>query len=202
MGKDPRFLPYFDIPIQHAAGPLLRAMNRQGDGETYLALIARIRAALPDSVIRSTFLTGFPGETEGDFEELLDFQERAALDWMGCFTYSREEDTPAYAMGKRVPRRTAAARKRILEERQQGISEGRMERFLGRDLEVLVEEKFEGPEAAPDAPDLYLGRAYCQAPEVDGAIIISGRSLRAGSLIRCRISGRAGIDLEGQPISG
>jgi ribosomal protein S12 methylthiotransferase len=207
MGKDPRFLPYFDIPLQHAAGPLLRAMNRRGDGETYLALIARIRAALPEAVIRSTFLTGFPGETEADFEELLDFQDRAALDWMGCFTYSREEDTPAYALGKRVPRRVAAERKRILEERQRGISEGRMERFLGRELEILVEEKFEAPRAPPESPDpespgLYLGRAYCQAPEVDGAVLISGGSLKTGSLVRCRIHGRAGFDLEGRIIKG
>jgi ribosomal protein S12 methylthiotransferase len=122
---------------------------------------------------------------------------------MGCFTYSREEDTPAYTMGKRVPRRIAAERKRILEERQQGVSEGRMERFLGRELDILVEEKFESPpEGASPEEGLYLGRAYCQAPEVDGAVLISGGSLRPGSLVRCRINGRAGIDLEGRVISG
>jgi ribosomal protein S12 methylthiotransferase len=197
MRADSRFLPYFDIPIQHASGPLLRAMNRRGDGESYLDLIARIRSALPEAVIRSTFLTGFPGETEEDFALLLDFQERAALDWMGCFTYSREENTPAYSMGKRVSRRIAAERKRILEERQQGISEGRMERFLGRELEILVEEKFENPGEAEGG--LYLGRAYCQAPEVDGAVLISSqRPLSPGSLVRCGITGRAGIDLEGR----
>jgi ribosomal protein S12 methylthiotransferase len=200
MRGDPRFLPYFDIPIQHASGPLLRAMNRRGDGEAYLELIGRIRSVLPDAVIRSTFLTGFPGETGEDFKLLLDFQERAALDWMGCFTYSREEDTPAYAMGKRVPRRTALERKRILEERQQGISEGRMERFPGRELEVLVEEKFEksGEDPRETAGGLYLGRAYCQAPEVDGAVLIFSRGpLNPGSLVRCRIRSRTGIDLEG-----
>jgi ribosomal protein S12 methylthiotransferase len=204
MREDPRILPYFDIPIQHASGPLLRAMNRRGDGEIYLDLIARIRSALPEAVIRSTFLTGFPGETEKDFELLLDFQERAALDWMGCFTYSREEDTPAYSMTKRVPRRTAAERKRILEERQQGLSEGRMERFLGRELEVLIEEKFENPETEPPAErGLYLGRAYCQAPEVDGAVLVSSEGpLGPGSMVRCKIWGRAGIDLEGRVVSG
>jgi ribosomal protein S12 methylthiotransferase len=199
MRGDPRFLPYFDIPIQHASGPLLRAMNRRGEGESYLELIARIRSALPEAVIRSTFLSGFPGETEEDFALLLDFQDRAALDWMGCFTYSREENTPAYSMGKRVSRRIAAERKRILEERQQGISEGRMERFLGRDLEILIEEKFETP---GEAEGLYLGRAYCQAPEVDGAVIISSDGpLNPGSLVRCGITGRAGIDLEGRALT-
>jgi ribosomal protein S12 methylthiotransferase len=202
MRGDPRFLPYFDIPIQHASGPLLKSMNRRGDGERYLDLIGKIRSALPEAVIRSTFLTGFPGETEEDFGLLLDFQERAALDWMGCFTYSREEGTPAYAMGKRVPRRVAAERKRLLEERQQGISEGRMERFLNRELEILVEEKFESPGGEPPAGGLYLGRAYCQAPEVDGAVLISGGPLNPGALARCRITGRAGIDLEGRILNG
>jgi ribosomal protein S12 methylthiotransferase len=201
MGRDRRFLPYFDIPFQHASAPLLRAMNRRGDGERYLALVRAIRSALPEAVIRSTFLTGFPGETEEDFARLLDFQAEAALDWMGCFTYSREEDTPAYAMGPRVPRRKAAERKRILEERQQGISEDRMDRFKGRVLDILVEERFETPE--DPAGGLYLGRAYAQAPEVDGAaLVFSERPLAPGTLIPCKVTGRAGIDLEVRPING
>jgi ribosomal protein S12 methylthiotransferase len=200
MGGDPRFLPYFDIPFQHASGPLLRAMKRRGDGESYLELIGRIRSGLPGAVIRSTFLTGFPGETEEDFERLLDFQDRAAMDWMGCFVFSREEGTPAYSMGKRVPKRTAAERKRILEERQQRISEKRMERFLGRDLDVLIEEKFESP--GEEGPALYLGRAYCQAPEVDGAVLVSsGKTLIPGALVPCKVAARAGIDLEARVIS-
>jgi ribosomal protein S12 methylthiotransferase len=200
MGRDSRFLPYFDIPFQHASGPLLRTMKRRGDGESYLELIGRIRSGLPGAVIRSTFLTGFPGETEEDFERLLDFQERAAVDWMGCFVFSREEGTPAYSMGKRVPKRTAAERKRILEERQQGISGERMEKFLGRELDILIEEKFESPGEAP--PALYLGRAYCQAPEVDGAVLVScGKTLIPGTLVRCKVTGRAGIDLEARVIS-
>jgi ribosomal protein S12 methylthiotransferase len=215
MAGDRRFLPYFDIPFQHAAGPLLRAMNRRGDGDRYLDLIRKIRGALPGAVIRSTFLVGFPGETEGDFARLLDFQEQAGLDWAGCFTYSREEDTPAYGMGKRVPRRVAVERKRILEERQQGISEGRMERFVGGEYEVLVEEAFEAPEepgdppvspASPVPPDtagLYLGRIYCQAPEVDGAsLVFSAKPLIPGSLVRGRVSGRTGFDLALRVISG
>jgi ribosomal protein S12 methylthiotransferase len=200
MAGDRRFLPYFDIPLQHSSESVLRAMNRRGSGERYLDLIRGIRAALPDAVIRSTFLVGFPGESEDDFAGLLDFQEQAALDWAGCFTYSREENTPAYAMGKRVPRSVAVKRKRILEERQQGISEGRMERFVGRELEVLVEERFENPEGAAEPAGrggLYLGRAYCQAPEVDGvSLILSEENLVPGSLLSCRVRGRAGLDLE------
>jgi ribosomal protein S12 methylthiotransferase len=194
MAADRRFLPYFDIPVQHASPSVLRAMNRRGDGERYLDLIRGIRAALPAAVIRSTFLVGFPGESEDDFKRLLDFQEQADLDWAGCFTYSREENTPAYAMKKRVPRSVAAGRKRILEERQQGISEGRMERFVGQKLDVLIEERFENPEDGGGG--IYLGRAYCQAPEVDGvSLVFSEQSLAPGALVKCRVSGRAGFDL-------
>ncbi|MDR3144848.1 MAG: 30S ribosomal protein S12 methylthiotransferase RimO, partial [Treponema sp.] len=183
--RDPRLLPYFDIPFQHGSTALLRAMNRRGSAESYLALIDTIRGALPDAVIRSTFLTGFPGETEEDFEALLEFQARAALDWAGVFTYSREEDTPAYAMKGRVPKGLAAERKALIEERQIPITQGRMDRFIGRTMDVLVEEALTVPETEalsgredPPREALYLGRLFCQAPEVDGAAVID--SFEAG----------------------
>lgn len=194
--RDTRFLPYFDLPFQHGSAKILRAMNRRLDAAAYLSLIAEIRSALPDAVIRSTFLTGFPGETEEDFRELLDFQARAELDWLGVFTYSREEDTPAYGMKGRVAKKTAAQRKALIEEHQMAITEGRMERFIGRTLEVLVEEGVDEEEG------LYLGRLYCQAPEVDGsAVIRSDRPLTPGTFIQGRVFGRAGFDLEVAPYS-
>ncbi|MCL2443851.1 MAG: 30S ribosomal protein S12 methylthiotransferase RimO, partial [Treponema sp.] len=112
MEKDPRFLPYFDIPFQHVSQKILTAMNRKGSGRDdpaahYLKLIETIRARLPNAVLRSTFLLGFPGETEEDFAALLDFQAKANLDWVGCFAYSREEGTAAYSMKGRVPVKTA-----------------------------------------------------------------------------------------------
>jgi ribosomal protein S12 methylthiotransferase len=187
--RDGRFLPYFDIPFQHGSGEILRAMKRRGSAETYLELIEALRAVLPDAVIRSTFMTGFPGETEEDFRILLDFQERARLDWLGVFTYSREEDTPAFGMKRRVSKKLAGERKRILEERQISITEKRMDRFIGRTLEVLAEEEI--------SEGLYLGRLFCQAPEVDGAAVIRAEGpLLPGTLTRCRITGRAGFDLE------
>ncbi|MDR2071671.1 MAG: 30S ribosomal protein S12 methylthiotransferase RimO, partial [Treponema sp.] len=164
--RDARLLPYFDIPFQHGSTRILRAMNRRGTAESYLDLIASIRAVLPGAVIRSTFLLGFPGETEEDFETLLDFQARARLDWAGSFVYSREEDTPAYFMKGRVSKRIAEARKRAMEERQILITQERMDRFIGRTEYVLVEERINGEEG------LYLGRLPCQAPEVDGAAVI------------------------------
>jgi ribosomal protein S12 methylthiotransferase len=189
--RDRRFLPYFDIPFQHGSGRILKAMNRRGNVEDYLGLIRRIRETLPGAAIRATFLVGFPGETDGDFRALLEFQEKAELDWAGAFSYSREEGTAAYAMKGRVPKKTAAERKRIVEERQTLISERRMEAFVGRETEVLVEEQIDGEEG------LYLGRLPCQAPEIDGAAVISSaRSLIPGSLLPARVFARAGLDLE------
>jgi ribosomal protein S12 methylthiotransferase len=196
LRDDPRFLPYFDLPFQHGSPEILRAMNRRGDPEGALDLIAGIREALPDAVIRSTFLTGFPGETEGDFRKLLDFQEQARLDWAGVFTYSREEGTPAASMKGRVPARIARERKALIEERQIPITGERMDRFVGRELEALVEEALPDPEAGPGEGTLYLGRLFCHAPEVDGAAVITAAALEPGDLVRGRVFARAGFDLE------
>jgi ribosomal protein S12 methylthiotransferase len=189
--RDRRILPYFDLPFQHGSGRILGAMNRRGNAEAYLGLIRHIRETLPGAVIRATFLVGFPGETGEDFRELLEFQEKAELDWAGVFSYSREEGTAAWAMKGRVPKKTATERKRIVEERQAVISERRMEAFVGRETEVLVEERIDAEEG------LYLGRLPCQAPEIDGAAVISSaRELSPGSLLPARVFARAGLDLE------
>ncbi|MDL2230008.1 30S ribosomal protein S12 methylthiotransferase RimO [Treponema sp. OttesenSCG-928-L16] len=194
---DSRFLPYFDLPFQHASPSLLRAMKRRGDGGSYLRLIRGIRSALPGALIRSTFMTGFPGETDEDFECLLDFQEQARLDWLGVFAYSREEGTPAYSLGKKVPRRLAEERKALLEERQIPISEERMDRFVGTVSQILIEERVENEDG------LYLGRLPCQAPEVDGAAVISSDvPLQIGTFVKGRIISRSGIDLFAAALDG
>jgi ribosomal protein S12 methylthiotransferase len=191
MARDPRFLPYFDLPFQHAAPKVLRAMGRRADPEANLALLAQIRERLPAAVIRSTFLLGFPGETEQDFEELLSFQSLARPDWLGCFTYSREEDTPAYAMPGRVPKAAAESRKAEVERRQGPITEHALDAHVGKVLDVLVEERVEGEEMS-------LARAYFQAPDVDGLVVVR-RSLQPGSRCAVIIERRNGVDLEGSP---
>ena len=189
--KDPRILPYFDIPFQHASAPILKAMNRRGSPQEYLDLIQGIRSMLPDATLRSTFLVGFPGETEADFQAILDFLEKAQLDWAGVFTYSREEGTPAYSMKGRVPKKVAQERKRLIEEAQTPITEQRMDRFRGKLLDILVEERVENEDG------LYLGRVFCQAPEVDGATVINADvPLVCGTFVRGRIFARAGFDLD------
>jgi len=207
MEKDTRFLPYFDIPFQHSSSKILAAMNRHGNAETYLALLETIRARLPNAVIRSTFLLGFPGETEEDFAELLDFQEKANLDWLGCFAYSREEGTAAYSMKKRVPVKTSEKRKQIIEERQIPITEKNMDRFVSQNLEVLVEEQIDAGETnadlalSEDSETLWLGRLYCQAPDIDGAAVIVKSETdkpnpQLGNFIKCKVISRRGFDLE------
>jgi len=186
---DSRLLPYFDLPFQHASPAVLRRMGRRGTAEGYLALLARIRAALPRAVLRSTFLVGFPGETEEDFRVLLDFQREAELDWAGFFTYSREEGTAAYSLGPRVGAKRTESRKRELERAQQAITERRLERHVGAQLEVLIEEPVRGEALA-------LGRAYLQAPEVDGLVVVKAAGLEAGRRCRVRIERRNGVDLE------
>jgi ribosomal protein S12 methylthiotransferase len=197
MQKDARFLPYFDIPFQHAAPEILSAMNRRGTAERYLELLKDIRGRLANAVIRSTFLLGFPGETEKDFETLLDFQDRASLDWLGCFAYSREKGTPAYSLPMQVSHKTALRRKRIIEERQMAITENNMNRFTGKTLDALIEEKFAA--VAGDCGEaIMLGRLYCHAPEVDGSAVIidAGSGPELGSLLPCKVIARRGIDLE------
>jgi ribosomal protein S12 methylthiotransferase len=205
--KDSRFLPYFDIPFQHSSQKILTAMNRHGNAEKYLALLKTIRTELPNSIIRSTFLLGFPGETEDDFSELLDFQQKANLDWLGCFTYSREEDTVACSMKERIPVKTANKRKQIIEGRQIPITEKNMDRFTGQNFEVLIEEQISadntGNDSATteDGENLWLGRLYCHAPDIDGAAVITGnntemKALQTGSLVRCKVIARRGFDLE------
>jgi len=199
MEKDTRFIPYFDIPFQHGSPEILKAMNRKGNARTYLDLIKTIRGRLPDSVVRSTFLTGFPGEGEEDFAQLLDFQKKARLDWLGCFAYSREEGTVAFGIKGRVAKKTALKRKRLVEEHQVPITEKQMDRFMGRTFDVLVEEYFSPDEEEAGEESLYLGRLPCQAPEVDGAaVILSSRRLELGAMYPCRVMARAGFDLKVQ----
>ena len=186
---DPRILPYFDLPFQHASPAILKAMGRKGSKESYLSLIEEILKDLPDAVIRSTFLVGFPGESREDFLTLIDFIKAAKLDWAGVFTYSREEDTRAFSFTENVAKGTARRRKREIEELQLSITGKRLERFIGRELAVLVEERVEGE-------DLFLARAYLQAPEVDGLTVVHGSGLRAGERVLVKIVKCNGVDLE------
>ena len=169
-------------------------MGRTGSREVYTALVSRIREALPDAVIRTTLMLGYPGEDEEAFMELRRFVEEARFDWMGSFLYSREEGTPAYAMrGQKEhdrAHRKAAAWQKEIQEIQEGITAERLRRFVGRSYDALVEEKVENEELA-------IARIYAQAPDVDGLTVIMGRGMESGSVVRVGITNVRGVDLEG-----
>jgi ribosomal protein S12 methylthiotransferase len=191
--NDNRFLPYFDIPFQHASGRILSRMGRKGNGDEYLGLIERIRTGLPDAVIRSTFLVGFPGEDETDFSLLSDFQHSAMIDWLGVFCYSKEEGTVAAGFPGRVKKSLSLSRKNKIENDQVPISEARLDRFLGRTLPVLVEEEVIGE-------DMFLCRGFMHAPEIDGLVVAAGAGLLPGKISDVVIVRRNGIDLEGRAV--
>lgn len=192
--QDRRILPYFDIPFQHASSGILSRMGRRGTADTYLDLAASIRENLPDAVLRTTFLVGFPGETRKDFAELAAFREALNPDWLGVFTYSREEGTAAAGMGRLFSpaSKTAEKRRDRLMKDQEASTARNLERFKGRELPVFMEERVEGE-------DLSLGRIYAQAPEVDGLTVVNTAKVEPGTVIRCRIIGVHGYDLEAVP---
>ncbi len=197
FNSDRRILPYLDLPFQHASKKILRKMGRRGEKNEYLELISFLREIVPDIVIRSTFLVGFPGESDRDFEELVDFQNRAKIDWVGVFEYSAEENTPAYLFDNRIDEKIVRERKEILERNQVVITEERMGRFVGRSMDILLEEDI--------GDGNFIGRAYHQAPEVDGVVVVKtggktadglkGKHIEPGMLVRARIVEGFGFDL-------
>lgn len=188
-----KIIPYFDIPFQHSSERVLRKMRRFGNTEKYLALINRIRSEIPEAVIRTTLMLGFPGEEREDFDELLSFVRQARFDWMGSFLYSREEDTPAFDMRDEKAHEKAVKRaarwKNELEELQSAITEERLQGFIGKKYTALVEENIQGE-------DLSIARIYSQAPEVDGLTVIIGEGIAPGDVVEVGIRAVRGVDLE------
>jgi ribosomal protein S12 methylthiotransferase len=172
-------------------------MGRRGDRKGYTELVRRIRTRLPEAVIRSTFLVGFPGESDEDFRELLQFQRDVRFDLLGVFSYSREEGTPASRMlGRRAYRKqqkTACERKDAVQQAQQPITEEFLRTFIGSSQQVLIEEPIQGV-------NLYLGRGYMQAPEVDGLMVVKGEELFPGEMTTSRVPRLVGVDLEAEVI--
>jgi len=192
IAEEDRICNYLDIPFQHASRPVLRRMNRPGDGEEYLRFLDRLRRACPKISVRSTFIVGFPGETDGDFAELLQFVEAAQLDWVGVFTFSQEQGSAAAAMPEQVPKRVAQERRRVLMRRQREISAARRKGWIGQEIDVLVEQM------SPDGRR-GVGRSEGAAPEIDGVVRLRARvrgpRLTPGQFVRSRVTGSTAYDL-------
>ncbi|MGL4987102.1 MAG: radical SAM protein, partial [Treponemataceae bacterium] len=172
LQADNRILPYFDIPFQHANEIILKKMNRKGNFEKYHQLILDIKEALPNTILRTTFLVGFPGETDENFHDCINFLHAVQPHYSGSFTYSKEEDTPAYSFKPLVPKKIAQKRKTILEDLQDSISETHLQNRKGKIYTVLVEEILP-PNDETDSNIIYaLGRCWFQAPDVDGVTVV------------------------------
>ena len=174
-------VPYFDLSLQHVARPLLARMRRWGDGDRFLRRIADIRAAEPDATFRSSFILGYPGETERDHDLLLEFLEAAQLDWAGFFPFSREDGTHAAGLDEQVPSGLALDRLRECAELQDAITAAKRDALIGVTRQVLV-----------DAPG--RGRTVHEAPEIDGIVYVP-TEFAVGSLVDVTITGAEGPDL-------
>lgn len=177
---------YFDIPMQHISDKILKKMNRKSTEESIRKLIVKLRENIPDVIIRSTLMVGFPGETEEDFEKLYDFVKWAKLDKLGCFTYSKEEGTAAYNMKEQVHPMTKKKRYNKIMALQNEISKEDMRKHIGKVLKVLVEEGG-------------IGRTYMDVPDIDGIIYIKGNS-KENTFIDCKITDINEYDLIGEVV--
>ncbi|MBX2859006.1 MAG: 30S ribosomal protein S12 methylthiotransferase RimO [Cellvibrionaceae bacterium] len=189
-----KILPYLDIPFQHASPSVLRAMKRPAHNEKTLERIKSWRDICPDITLRSTFIVGFPGETERDFECLLEWLQQAELDRVGCFKYSPVEGASANQLPNAVSEEVKEARWNQFMQVQQEISKSKLERRIGREMEVLVDD-VEGENA--------LGRSYADAPEIDGTVIIEGANhLRPGSMVKVKVVATDEYDMWSELIVG
>jgi ribosomal protein S12 methylthiotransferase len=186
-------VPYFDLSLQHPSRPLVRRMARWGDGDRFRSIIAGIREAEPEAAFRSSFIVGFPGETEDDHDELLAFLADVELDWAGFFAFSEEEGTTAADLVRAdgaVPADLVAERLRECSAVQDPITTGRRDALIGTKVDILVDAVVAGERA--DA----VGRTYREAPEIDGVVHLSGSGLRAGDTVTAVVEGAWGPDLE------
>ncbi len=198
MSTNPKVLHYIDMPIQHSVSGVLKRMGRRTDEEQIRAVIRKLRERIPDICIRTTLITGFPGETEEDYESLYRFVNEIEFDRLGVFTYSREEDTPAAKMSDQVPERTKKKRYRELMELQQAIVFDNASSHIGESLEVIVEGELPNEEEDGHA---YVCRTYRDAPDIDGFIFVnSPYELMTGQMFSVRVSAVHDYDLIGEMI--
>lgn len=192
IANEEKVCSYIDIPLQHSDKTVLKNMNRVGDGDDYRALISKMRKAIPDLALRTTFMVGFPGETDEQFENLCKFTEDVKFDKMGCFTFSPEEDTPAYDMQNQIDDDVKVRRQEVLMNKQYSITEELNKQRIGRIYKVII-DTFDG--------ENYVGRSYMDSPEIDSGIIFTcDNNLNIGDFVNVEITDYNGYDLIGEAI--
>ncbi len=189
--RNPKILHYMDIPLQHCNGDILKAMNRSGDRKSLTALINKIRAEIPDIVLRTTFITGFPGESNAQFEELAEFAQEIKFQHLGCFAYSAEEGTPAAEMENQIPDREKEHRAEIIMGQQEIRLEEFCSQLVGKTFETVVE-------GYDRYSEMYFGRNFMYAPEIDGMIYFTGKNLKIGQFVQVEITDSVDNNLLGQ----
>ena len=189
--NEPKVCHYLDMPIQHASDNILKRMGRRTTKQELKDVIARLRENIPDIALRTTLITGFPGETQEEHEEMLDFVDEMEFDRLGVFTYSAEEDTPAAAMPGQIDEAVKEARRDAVMELQQAVSLDKSREMVGRVIECLIEGKIEDD-------NTYVGRSYKDAPNVDGYVFVNtDENLMSGDIVKVRIDGAMEYDLIG-----
>ena len=194
MKEEPKICKYLDLPIQHASNDILKKMGRRTSKEQLIEIISKLRKEIPEIAIRTTLITGFPGETKENFEELYQFVQEMEFDRLGVFTYSPEEDTPAAAMPKQVSEEVKEERQAEIMELQQEIAFELAEDMIGKEVLVMIEGKVADENA-------FVGRTYKDAPNVDGLIFINTEEeLMSGDFAKVRVTGALEYDLIGELI--
>ena len=195
MRDNPRILKYIDLPLQHISDHMLTAMNRHGDGAMIREVLAKLRREIPDIVIRTTFIVGFPGETEEDFEELSAFIKEQRFDHAGVFTYSREEDTPAYDFPDQIDEQIKQDRMDILMRQQMEINEDLNREKIGKIVDVVCEDY-------DPVAEVHFGRSAADAPEIDGKVYFkSEQRIAPGSFVRVKVRRVVDYDLYGNLVT-
>lgn len=193
MAREEKIVPYIDLPLQHASGKILKAMNRRGDRESLTALMRKIREKVPGVVLRTTLIAGFPGETEEDFTQLAEFVKDVKFERMGCFAYSQEEGTAAAELPDQVEDEVKERRAEILMDDQMNLMDAQGQELIGRTLEVLVE-------GFDRYAECWFGRSYRDAPDIDGKVFFTtgGKRPRLGSFVKVEITDCMDADLTGE----
>ncbi|HEY1859053.1 MAG TPA: 30S ribosomal protein S12 methylthiotransferase RimO [Gemmataceae bacterium] len=184
-----RIVPYLDMPLQHINDRVLRRMQRRVNRASTEELVARLRSAIPNLTLRTTFIVGFPGETEAEFEELCAFVRSAQFERAGVFPYSFEPGTPATKLDGHMPEEVKLGRRDRLMETQQEVAFAWSRRQIDKEIEVIID----GPD--PEIPNHALARSHADAPDIDGVVRVKGRSLHTGDLVRVQVTGADGYDL-------
>ena len=191
MAEEPKIVKYMDIPVQHVNGEILKAMNRQGDKEYLLALMKKIREKVPEITLRTTLITGFPGETEEHFNEVCEFVNEVEFERLGCFAYSQEEDTPAASMPGQIDEETKQRRCEIIMEQQMDIMTRKLEQFIGTEIEVLCEGFDRYAES-------WFGRSAMDAPDIDTRVFFTATApVKPGDYVKVAVEDILDSDLIG-----